>query len=401
MKRKASRALIFAASAIALIAVGRSIAQSSYVAQPVPGTGATGTPAVVYDVPAEQGSRSFLPADEGGKWVVVESRQVGGASTIGGTIVPVQEITFTAQLPGTVEAIAGAEGDFFAKGSVLASLDRDALLAQRQAAIAQIQNAEAAFRNAGMQYQRERIDPTPKQSGNMMSQMMPMSMPFFGGDDDDDGIHRDATLFSHETQVDQARGQIMTAQSRLREIDAKLKDVSSVAPFDGYITSKHVNQGDTVQPGQPLLAFADMSHLQVQVDVPTRLSGSLTPGYMTQARLDDPSQTVVYARVAQVFPMADATRHTVRVKFDLQPGAPAKAGMYAEVLVPQSHGQLGSAPMIPVTALVYRQGLPYVLVEGANGEPRLNLLRLGERIGEEVTVLTGLRGGERVLRNPK
>jgi multidrug efflux pump subunit AcrA (membrane-fusion protein) len=117
-------------------------------------------------------------------------------------------------------------------------------------------------------------------------------------------------------------------------------------------------------------------------------------------RLDDVKQTVAQARVAQVFPMADATRHTVRVKFDLKPGTPAKAGMYADVMIPQSgiHDPAAEAlPVIPMAAVVWRGGLPMVYVMDAQGQPRLNLLRLGEQVGDEVAVLTGLQGGERVL----
>jgi multidrug efflux pump subunit AcrA (membrane-fusion protein) len=337
------------------------------------------------------------PGGEQQNWVTVERRAVGGAASVGGTVVPLQEITFTAQMPGNVEVIAGSEGDFFKAGSVLAAMDESALRAKREAAIAQIRNAEAAVRNAGVQWQRELEDPSPKQ-GNMFSQMMPMPMPF--GGNNDSGVHRGATLYGYSTQIEQARGQLATAQAGLREIDAKLQDTRSIAPFDGYITKKHVNKGDTVQPGQPLLSFANMNQLQIQADVPTRLSAALQPGHITQVRLDDPSQTIVRARVAQVFPMADPTRHTVRVKFDLEPGSPAKAGMYGEVLVPQASEEQSTLPMIPVSAIVYRGGLPMVYVLDAQNQPRLHLLRLGEQYGDSVTVLTGLQGGERILANP-
>ena len=332
----------------------------------------------------------------GREWVVVERRAVGGNTTVGGTVVPAEEITFTAQMPGGVERISGAEGDFFQKGAVLAVIDDSEMRAKRAAALAQIRNAEAAVRNAQVQYHRERRDPTP-QGGNMMSQMMPM--PFFG-DDKPTGVQRSATLYQYGTQIKQAQGSLIAAQAQLREIDAKMMDVRSVAPFDGYIVQKHVNQGDTVQPGQPLLSFADMNRLLVQADVPTRIAAPLQPGFTTRVKLDDAAQTVVIAHVAQVFPMADPTRHTVRVKLDLQPGAPAKAGMYAEVLVPQPMSDQGALPVIPVSAVVYRGGLPMVHVLDAQEEPRMHLLRLGEQFGNVVTVLTGLKGGERILLHP-
>jgi multidrug efflux pump subunit AcrA (membrane-fusion protein) len=337
------------------------------------------------------------PASETPRWILVERRALGDNATVGGTVVPVEEITFTAQTPGGVESIAGNEGDFFHKGTVLAVLDDAALKAQRQAALAAIANAQAAVRNAEVQYQREREDPTPRQSGNMMSQMMPM--PFFGNNGNT-GVSREATLHQHVTQIEQAQGALVAAQAQLREVDAKLGDVKSMAPFDGYITHKHVNAGDTVQPGQPLLSFADMQRLQLQADVPTRLSAALQPGFMTRVKLDDPSQTVVMARVAQVFPMADPIRHTVRVKLDLQEGAPAKAGMYAEMLIPQPESELDSLPVIPVAAIVQRGGLPMVYILDEQNRPRLHLLRLGEQYGDSVSVLTGLQGGERLLIDP-
>lgn len=349
--------------------------------------------------PADPGMPGTFPAPAGEReqWIVVERRAVGGAATVGGTVMPVQEITFTAQMPGSIELIAGSEGDFFKQGAVLVAIDESELRAQRNSAIAQIRNAEAALRDAGVQYQRERTDPSPQQ-GNMMSQMMPVPMPFMSGSET--GVRRGATLHQYGTQIEQARGALAAAQAQLQAIDAKLKDTKSVAPFDGYIVRKNVNKGDTVQPGQPLLSFANMGQLQIQADVPTRLSAGLFPGHITQVRLDDPNQTIARARVAQVFPMADPTRHTVRVKFDIEPGAPAKAGMYAEVLIQDAGQEQGSLPMIPMSAVVYRGGLPMVYVLDTHNQPRLHLLRLGEQFGDQVTVLTGLQGGERILANP-
>lgn len=330
-------------------------------------------------------------------WILVERRAVGGSASVGGTLVPVEEITFTAQMPGSVEYIAGTEGDFFAQGDVLAAMDESELNAQRQAAEAEIRNADAALRNAGVQYHRERESPTRT---DMMGQMMPMNPMSMFGSSEPKGIDRRATLHQYGTHIEQAQGAVWQARSRLQEIDAKLKDTKSVAPFDGYILQKYVNKGDTVQPGQPLIRFGDMSQLQIQADIPARLASSLRPGMIAHARLDDINKTQTPARVAQVFPMADPTRHTVRVKFDLPIGVSAKAGMYAEVLVPQVGADQGSYPVIPVSAVVWRGGLPMVYVLDTENQPRLHLLRLGEQLGDYVAVLTGLQGGERILANP-
>ena len=90
--------------------------------------------------------------------------------------------------------------------------------------------------------------------------------------------------------------------------------------------------GDTVQPGQPLLNYADVEYLQVEVDVPARLRPGLREGMMVKAELDLNNRQIP-VRVAQVFPMADPQRHTVKVKFDLPQGV-SEPGMYAKVMVP-------------------------------------------------------------------
>lgn len=332
--------------------------------------------------------------------MTVEVRSLGSSASVGGTVVPFEEITFTAQIPGRVEHIAGDEGAFFKRGQVIVKIDEEELRAQRQAAVAQIRNAEATVRNAGVQLYRERENPTPTNQ-NMMDQFMPVNpMTGFFGNKSDTSVDRRANLYSHSTQVEQARAGLLQARSRLREIDAKMNDTKSIAPFDGYITHKNINKGDTVQPGQPLIKFANMTYLQIQADVPSRLADQLRPGGFVDVRLDDIKKTRIQARVAQVFPMADPTRHTVRVKFDLPMNISIKAGMYAEVFIREAGQMDGGYPVIPVSAVVNRGGLPMVYVMGRDGRPQLHLLRLGEQSGDQVTVLTGLKGGETIVVNP-
>ncbi len=333
--------------------------------------------------------------------VPVRVREVGGLVPVGGTIVPYREVTLSAQLPGTVLFIAGEEGDKFRRGQVLVGLDEDELLAQRRAAHAQIATAESTVRNARVQYSREKRAP---RSTGMMEQFMPGAPmpPFFGGGEKSK-IEQDANLYSRGIQIEQARHQLLQAQSRVQEINAKLRDTKSVAPFDGAIIKKYVNAGDTVQPGQPLIEYADLSVLQVQADVPARLTGYLRPGFLVDIELDDVAKTRTQGKVAQIFPMADPTRHTIRMKFDLPRRVPVAPGMYAEVMVSDP----GAGPgveyvVIPASAVAWRGGLPMAYVVTSDNRTEMRLLRLGDKVeANQVIVLTGLMRGERVINNPK
>jgi multidrug efflux pump subunit AcrA (membrane-fusion protein) len=337
------------------------------------------------------------------EYVVQQSR---GAPTVslGGTVVPYKEVTLAAQLPGRVKTLAGIEGDTFKEGTLLVQIDDNELLARPNAALAQLANAESQWRTAGVQYNREVFSPQAKQAPggmgmpNLFDQMFSRPAESFFGQRSQ-GAERSADLYSSGARIEQARNAIVQAQSEIRAVDAKIRDARSVAPFDGVIMKKFVEVGDTVQPGQPLLAFADVEYLQIVVEVPARLRPGIQDGMMLQAELDVGGQ-VVPVRVAQIFPMADAQRHTVKVKFDLPQGVSAP-GMYAKVMVPDFTAPAREAPVIPTTAIRYNGSLPAVYVIGKAGEPELRMVRVGENLsGGFTTVLSGLIAGERILRNP-
>jgi len=342
-----------------------------------------------------------IPA--GSEFVV---KQAEGAPTVavGGTVIPYKEVTFAAQLPGRVKYLAGIEGDTFKKSDLLVSLDDRELLANRQALLAQIQSADAAFRNAGMQYNREifaprsRTPPGGMGIPNLFDQMFTRPMEDFMGERSR-GAELSADLYSSGTQIEQARSALMRLQAELQALDSKLRDARSIAPFDGVIVKKFIEVGDTVQPGQPLLNYADVQYLQVEVDVPARLRPGLREGVMIHAELDV-NRRRVPVRVAQIFPMADPQRHTVKVKLDLPQGV-SEPGMYAKVLVPDFQAPAHANPIIPESAIRYNGSLPGVYVLDAQGNAELRLVRVGEPVpGGLTTVLSGLRPGERVLADP-
>ena len=339
-------------------------------------------------------------------FVVKESTETPTV-VISGNVVPFKEVTLAAQLPGRVKFIAGIEGEAFEAGTTLIALDEDELLANRSAAYAQLAAADAQMRNANVQYSRELWSPQSKSAPggmaipNLFDQMFTRPAENFMGQRDRTA-ERSADLFASGTQMEQARSAILRAQSEIRAIDAKLRDAKSLAPFDGVIFEKYVEEGDTVQPGQPMLKFSDVTWLQIDVDVPARLAQGLQPMSVLQnaATFDDHPEPVA-VRVAQVFPMADVQRHTIKVKFDIPQGV-SKPGMYAKVLIPDTTGPLKSQlPVIPSTAIRYRGSLPVVYIQNQQGEPELRMIRQGKRLDNGMTmVLSGIAPGDRVYPNP-
>ena len=342
-----------------------------------------------------------------GMQVVTVGQRTAGVSTIlGGTVVPFREVTLSAEIPGRVEYIAGREGDRFSQGELLLAIDDDELMAKREQAMANLNNSYLALRNSQMQYGREWWVPQSRNINRMPGMGLPSLFDQFftrnlgsGMGYGNPWLERYTDLYSSGTQMGQAQGIHLAAVSQLREIDARLRDTRTLSPFNGVIVQKMVEAGDTVQPGQPLLKYADLTDLQLAIEVPSRLLGSVRQDMVVPAILDFNNQ-FVDVRVAQIFPMGKAQRHTITVKFDLPVGTNAWPGTYAEVMLPDSSVDAKSLIEIPESAVVKRGSLPMVYIV-KDGRHEMKLVRLGKSYSPgTVTVLAGLRAGDRVWANP-
>jgi hypothetical protein len=273
-----------------------------------------------------------------------------------------------------------------------------------------IRGLQSQINNARMQYSREMISPQKRSTYNNPGMGMPsmfdqmFTQPFSGMMPGNTGgtpwLDRQADLHDYGNRLTQAQNQHVSARSQLDEIDAKLRDARSFAPFKGVIVRKMVEVGDTVNPGQELLEFADLTYLQLKVDIPSRLMPGLKKGMMVPARLDV-GNNQINARVAQIFPTADAQRHTVTVKFDLPDDVQGGPGMYAEVMIPDITMPKSDIPTIPDSAVLWRGSLPAVFVVGSDNKPKLRLVRLGDYVNaNQVSVLSGLKIGESIYAVP-
>ncbi len=339
--------------------------------------------------------------------MTVESAEFGNKIKIGGTVIPYKEVTLSAQVPGRVQYIAGSEGDFFQKNNLLLSIDDDDLVAQRRAALAQLSNAESGLRNARVQYSRELISPRAESLSGMPGLGMPTlfdnmftknmgNMIGVGNPD----IERYGDLYSSGAQVQNAESMVMKARSGLEELDAKLRDARAIAPFDGKLVRKMVEEGDTVQPGTPLLKFAHTQYLRIQAEVPARLIFGLTKGSLVDVKLDI-NNSYTKAKVAQIYPVADKQKHTVTVKFDLPEGTPGGPGLYAEVTINDTTADRRLVPVIPKDAVIYRGSLPSVYILDEENQAKMRIVRLGSDYdATRVTVLSGIKSGDKIISAP-
>ncbi len=212
-----------------------------------------------------------------------------------------------------------------------------------------------------------------------------------------------AKQFVSRLQLDQARAARDAAvagrdaaRAQLAQAGQQTEYTVVRAPFAGIVSARRVEPGESVAPGQSLMSMYAPGALRVEVQVPQTDAAAIRAA--NRARVELADGRGVDAAAVTVFPAADPATHSITVRVALpELEAAPRPGVTAKVLFPIAGG--GTLPQIPRSALVQRGEVSGVYVLD---KQRLSLrqLRLGQRIGEQVEVLAGLKVGEVIAADP-
>lgn len=195
---------------------------------------------------------------------------------------------------------------------------------------------------------------------------------------------------------DAARATLAAAEAAVKQAGERVDYTVVRAPYSGLLTERHVEVGETVAPGQPLVSGLSLGQLRVEVQVPQADLSAIRQQQAAVIRLADGRD--VPARKVIVFPTANPQTHafTVRVELPemetgLQPGNTVKVRF-----------KLGETEylLVPAAALVRRSEIAAVYVVGEGGRVGLRQIRPGHVFGDKVEVIAGLEAGERVALDP-
>lgn len=191
------------------------------------------------------------------------------------------------------------------------------------------------------------------------------------------------------------RAQLDAAQAALKAADEQLDYTVVRAPYSGIVTERHVEVGETVRPGQPLISGLSLDRLRLQVQVPQSDVAAIRAHGKAILLLDEGRR--IEAEKVTVFPYADPATHSFSVRVDLPEADTGLApGMAAKVAFVVGED---SRLLLPMSSLVRRSEVVAAYVNGPSGLA-LRQLRVGHRIGDRIEVLAGLEPGEKVAADP-
>jgi RND family efflux transporter MFP subunit len=286
-----------------------------------------------------------------------------------GTVESVNQATVSAQTAGRIAEVVYDVDDYVDAGAILfrfTDVEQRSALSQAEA---QLVEAKARRNEAEEEYRRAQ---------NLQERGL--------------GSQRDLdrALSARES----AAARVQMAESTVAAAQQQLDYTVIKAPYAGIVTARHVEIGETITPGQPLISGISLEQLRVVVDLPQ--SVAIEVRKHPRAAVLTGEGRVDAARVT-VFPTADPVTNTFRVRLELPDG---QFGLYPGMFVKAAFA-IGEAErlLVPAAAVFHRSEVTAVYVVDEQ-TVRLRQVRTGQVIGDRIEILAGLSEGERVALDP-
>jgi RND family efflux transporter MFP subunit len=316
-----------------------------------------------------------------------------------GYVVAQRKAAVASKVTGRLVALNVEEGNRVRKGEVIARLENDDVRAARSQAEANLnasrhnlEQAKAEMDDATITFQRNKTLMEP-------------------------GYISKAEYDASEARYKRVVASVATAEAAVRAAVAALQNAQVAveytfirAPFDAVVLTKNADIGDIVTPigaaadaKAAVVTIADMDSLQVEVDVSESNLQMVKIGQPCEIQLDALPDSRFRGTVHMIVPTADRTKATVLVKvrfFDkdmrILPEMSAKVAFLSREAKDDEQ-----KPRTAVNASA---------VSGLNGKKSVYLIKenrvvrmpitLGEKLGDMVEIVEGLKAGDRVVLKP-
>ena len=208
-----------------------------------------------------------------------------------------------------------------------------------------------------------------------------------------------------QSQFDNAEATLKQAAAQADTIRASIAKKTIRAPFTGRLGIRLVNLGQVINEGQPIVSLQALDPIFVDFSLPQQQLSLVQPGQTARLTSDALPGEVVEGKITAINPQVDAATRNIRVQATVaNPRELLRPGMFVNVSVVLPVRQPVLA--IPATAVLYAPYSDSVFVveekvSEKSGQPakvvRQQFAQLGEKRGDFVAVVSGLKAGDIVV----
>ncbi len=309
--------------------------------------------------------KPFVPPPEAVATAKVEATSWQAARSAIGTVVAIHGGTLGSEVTGTVREIDFDSGMFVKKGQVLVRLDTSYEQAQLQSARADAQLAKLT-------------------------------------------LNRTVTLGKNgavtTAELEAAEARFKQTEAAVTSLEATIAKKTIRARFDGRVAIRQVELGQVLSPGTAIASVQSVSPIYVEFSLPQQSLSEVKLGQKVRVRADIFPGASWEGEVSVINPEVDVATRNVRIRgiFENTDGR-LTPGMFVNVEV-LSHDKQ-SVTLIPATAVIFAPYGDSVFAVEEKKDPsgkttlvaHQKFVRLGERRGDFVTVISGVSPGETVV----
>jgi membrane fusion protein (multidrug efflux system) len=308
---------------------------------------------------------AFVPPVQAITTAPVRGVQWTSELTAVGSVVAVQGVTVSSEVPGTVKAIAFESGEIVEEGDLLVRLDTSIEQAERASAAASAKLADAELRR------RRNLPPAGAVS---------------------------------QADLDAAAARATQAAAAVANVKAVIAKKTIRAPFSGRLGIRQVDLGEVLQPGTPIVSLQSSDPIYVEFSLPQQALSVVQVGQTVSVSTDAFPEMTWEGTVEVVDAQVDSNTRNFTVRALIRnPGGELRPGMFVDVRVlrPETRDFL----TIPASAVLFAPYGDSVYVtkeqQTDSGDPQTTVeqrfVRLGERRGDLVAVTSGLSAGDVVV----
>ena len=309
--------------------------------------------------------------------------------TLPGDIRPFQTTELFARTDGYLKRYLVDIGETVEAGALLAEIDTPELdqeLKQAQATLQQSKaNRDLALSRLDLARTTLRRSQTLNSRGVETQQLL----------DENSAQYKVA-----EATVSAALADITAKEASVNRLAELQKFQKIFAPYRGVITARNIDPGDLINTGmtRPLFRLAQIDQLKVYVNVPQANVAAIKAGQVAEVLVRERAARPFLGKVSRTAGQIEAASRTLLTEILLpNPDGDLYAGMYVKVRFAEAGGR---PLLVSATTLVINTRGTMVAVVRPDDSLHYQAVQLGRDYGQDVEILQGLGGDERLVMNP-
>lgn len=196
-----------------------------------------------------------------------------------------------------------------------------------------------------------------------------------------------------QQELDNAKLQLEVAETNIRNLN---ENTYLTSPINGIVTARNYDEGDMYSGQTPVLTVMQIAPVKIKIFVSESYYSKVKTGMPVLVKIDLLNGEQFDGKVSLVYPTIDDRTRTFGLEVKIpNSNSKIRPGMFARVVM--DFGKMNNI-VVPDKAVVKQTGSAerFVYVY-SDGKVHYRKVELGQRLGGEYELLSGVQAGEKIV----